>query len=340
MQVKKCLVLISGGLDSMLAAKLLIEQGIHVEGINFFTGFSGENPNLIENQAAVKLHSARWVAEQLAIKLHLIDVVNDFKCVLFNPRFGYGANLNPCLDCKIFMVKKAFAYLQQNGFDFLVTGEVLGQRPMSQRKDTLPIVAKDTEDLLLRPLSAKLLAPTLPEREGWVDRKLLCDFNGRTRKPQIALAKKFGFQGFPQPAGGCELTDPVFARRLKDLWQHRPSKEYSLDDIALLKTARHLRPRDNFKLIIGRDESDNIKLQKYQAQHISLLCVSYPGPIVLIDGTVSDDDINLAARLTAYFGKGRHDNAVLIKIKKPDAEEYNLTVKPISEQELLKNWYI
>jgi tRNA U34 2-thiouridine synthase MnmA/TrmU len=205
---RKAVALISGGLDSLLAAKVIQEQGIHVEGINFYTGFCVEGHTHAirkRDQKKEKRHNALWVAEQLGIKLHIVDIVEEYKDIVFNPKHGYGANLNPCLDCKIFMVQKALEWIRNKSFDFIITGEVIGQRPMSQRKDTMPVVAHESgaEDLLMRPLCAKNLPESLPEREGWVDRERLYDFSGRSRKPQMALAREFGFEDFAQPAGGC-----------------------------------------------------------------------------------------------------------------------------------------
>ena len=186
----------------MLAAKVVMDQGVELEGVNFFTGFcvEGHTHAIREKQRAQpKRNNALWVAEQLGIKLHIIDVIEEYKDVLLNPRHGYGANLNPCLDCKVFMVRKAMAlgltgedgFMAAHELDFIVTGEVIGQRPKSQRKTTMPVIASESgaDDLLLRPLSAKLLPATLPEREGWVDREALFAFHGRNRKPQIALAE-------------------------------------------------------------------------------------------------------------------------------------------------------
>ena len=225
----KALSLISGGLDSLLATKVVQEQGVHVEGINFFTGFCVEGHTHAirqKDRARPKRNNALWVAEQLGIRLHIADIVDEYKQVVFNPRYGYGANLNPCLDCKIFMVRKAREWIERHGFDFVITGEVVGQRPKSQRKDTMPIVQHDSgiEDRLLRPLSARNLPQTLPERMGWVDRNRLYGFSGRSRKPQMALAERFGFEDYAQPAGGCcFLTDESYAVKLRDLWQaHGP----------------------------------------------------------------------------------------------------------------------
>ena len=216
---RKAVALISGGLDSMLAAKTILEQGVHVEGINFFTGFCVEGHTHAireKDKTRVKRNNSLWVAEQLGIKLHIVDVIEEYKNVLINPKHGYGQHLNPCLDCKIFMVNKAKQWIVENGFDFIITGEVIGQRPMSQRKSTMPIISKQSgaDDLLLRPLCAKNLPETLPEREGWVDREKLHAITGRSRKSQITMAKDWGFDDYAQPAGGCcFLTDKSYAAK-------------------------------------------------------------------------------------------------------------------------------
>jgi len=278
---KKAVALISGGLDSLLAAKLIQDQGILVEGINFFTGFCVEGHTHAirkKDRDKVKRNNALWVAEQLGIKLHIIDIVEEYKDVVINPKHGYGANLNPCLDCKIFMVQKAHEWLRQNDFDFIITGEVMGQRPMSQRKKTLPVVSAESgaEDLLLRPLCAKNLPETRPEKEGWVDRALLHSITGRSRKPQMALAQQFGFEDYAQPAGGCcFLTDQNYAVKLQDLWDNRGHKTYELDDIMLLKVGRHIRPCKAFKLIIAREEGETRFLSGYKKQFQSIKTVSH-----------------------------------------------------------------
>ena len=197
MTQRKAVALISGGLDSMLATRTIQNQGIHVEGINFFTGFcvEGHTHAIRKSHASKpKRNNALWVAEQLGIQLHIIDIVEEYKQVLLNPKHGYGQNLNPCLDCKVFMVGKAREWMEENGFDFIITGEVIGQRPKSQRAFTMPIIARESqaEDRLLRPLCAKHLLPTLPEREGWIDRDKLHDFSGRSRKPPLQKPDKLG----------------------------------------------------------------------------------------------------------------------------------------------------
>lgn len=345
-EAHKAVALISGGLDSMLAARLLIDQGIHVEGLNFFTGFCVEgHTHAIRKQHRdrPKRNNALWSAEQLGIKLHFIEVIDEYKQVVINPKHGYGAHLNPCLDCKGFMVGKARAWMEANGFDFIITGEVIGQRPNSQRRDTMPVVARESGafDRLLRPLSAKLLPPTLPEREGWVDRERLLGISGRSRKAQIELAANYGFHDYAQPAGGCcFLTDENYTRRLSDLWGSRGSKDYELDDIMLLKVGRHLRPREHFKLIVGREEGENRFLSGYRKSYIHLESTSHDGPVVLIDGDVDVDDLELAARITARFGQGRGAESVTVAITDPSGARRQIDVRPLKPEEIPSSWYL
>ncbi|VAX10433.1 tRNA (5-methylaminomethyl-2-thiouridylate)-methyltransferase [hydrothermal vent metagenome] len=342
----KAAALVSGGLDSMLAAKAIQEQGIHVEGLNFFTGFCVEGHTHAirkKDQAKPKRNNALWVAEQLGMKLHFVDVIEEYKEILFNPKHGYGANLNPCLDCKIFMVEKAYEWISENGFDFIITGEVIGQRPMSQRKDTMPVIANESGagDLLLRPLCAKNLPATKPEQEGWVDREALFDFSGRTRKPQMALAKQYGFEDYAQPAGGCcFLTDAQYAVKLADLWKSRGSKDYELDDIMLLKVGRHLRIRPGFKVIISREEGEGKFLQGYKSRYLSLKTVSHAGPLALIDGEVEPAELELAARLVARYSQGRSAEQVELEIRERDGKTRTLVVAPLPPHEVQKGWIL
>jgi len=343
---RKAIALISGGLDSMLAARVILEQGVHVEGINFYTGFCVEGHTHAirrEHRDKPKRNNALWVAEQLGIKLHIVDVIEEYKDVVINPRHGYGSYLNPCLDCKGFMVRKAREWMEQHGFDFIITGEVVGQRPMSQRRDTMPVVARESGafDRLLRPLSARILPPTLPEREGWVDRQKLLDFNGRNRKPQMALAASYGFKDYAQPAGGCcFLVNPHYSQKLADLWQTRGEKRYDFDDIMLLKVGRHLRPRPHFKLIVARDEGENQFLHGYRRRFTHLHATSHVGPLVLADGTLADEDLELAARLTARFGKGRGATSVRVAVTTAAGATRELEVTPLDAHEIPADWYL
>lgn len=345
-QQRKAVALVSGGLDSMLAVKVMLEQGIHVEGINFFTGFCVEGHTHAirkKDQAKPKRNNALWVAEQLGIKLHIVDIVEEYKDVLLKPKHGYGANMNPCLDCKIFMVHKALEWAEKKGFDFIITGEVVGQRPMSQRKDTMPIVAHESgaEDRLLRPLSAQNLPPTLPEREGWVDREKMYGFSGRNRKPQMALAREFGFEEWATPAGGCcFLTDEAYSRKLVDLWQGRGNREYTMDDIMLLKVGRHIRPAPNYKVIISREEGENNFLSGYKKIYTHLFVTSHAGPLALIDGEPSEEDLQLAARIVARYGKGRNAEQVTVEIHWPNGESREVQVVPIPPQQVKEEWMV
>jgi hypothetical protein len=222
----KALVLLSGGLDSILAVKLLLEQGIEVEAVNFRTNFCGPS-------------KARAAAEMLGVKLREVNIRQEFLPILKNPQHGYGSGLNPCIDCHGLMLKKAGEIMRAEGFDLIATGEVLGERPMSQHKQALDIVEKDADlkGYLLRPLSAKLLAPTLAEQDGRVEREKLLDISGRSRKPQMALAAQYGIKEYPTPAGGCALTQKDFAGRLKDLMANKP--DFTPEDVDLVAVGRH-----------------------------------------------------------------------------------------------------
>ena len=345
-QPRKAVALISGGLDSMLAAKVVQAQGVRVEGLNFFTGFCVEgHTHAIRNQdrAKPKRNNALWVAEQLGIKLHFVDVVEEYKSIVLNPKHGYGANLNPCLDCKGFMVGRANEWRLERGFDFIITGEVVGQRPKSQRRDTMPVVARESGagDRLLRPLCAKRLEPTLPEREGWVDRERLHGFHGRSRKPQMALAAEFGFTDYAQPAGGCcFLTNRQYASKLSDLWESRGRRDYDLDDIMLLKVGRHIRPRPHFKVIVGREEGENRYLRGYRKRFTHLTTVSHPGPLTLVDGAGGEADLLLAARMTARFSQGRDAERVTVEIVELGAESRTVEVAPLHPDAIPPGWYV
>jgi len=345
-QQRRALALISGGLDSLLATRTVQEQGVHVEGINFYTGFCVEGHTHAirkKDRNRSKRNNALWVAEQLGIKLHIADIVDEYKQLVFNPQYGYGANLNPCLDCKIFMVRKAREWIDANGFDFVITGEVVGQRPKSQRSETMPIVQHDSGigDRLLRPLCAKYLPPTLPERQGWVDREELHGFSGRGRKLQIALAAQYGFEDYAQPAGGCcFLTDHSYSAKLQDLWRARGKREYDLDDIMLLKVGRHVRPAAHFKLIIAREEGEGNFLAGYRKQYPSLKTTSHGGPLALLDGTPTTQDIELAARIIGRYSQGRDATEIVLEYRTAAGAVSELCVTPMSPDELPRHWLI
>ncbi|MBA2709490.1 MAG: tRNA (5-methylaminomethyl-2-thiouridylate)-methyltransferase [Tatlockia sp.] len=343
----KAVALISGGLDSMLAVKVVQAQGIHVEGINFYTGFchSGHTSAIRNRKDSAKplRNDALWVAEQLGIQLHIIDIVEPYKAILLKPRHGFGRNVNPCLDCKIFMVQQAHQWMLENDFDFIITGEVIGQRPKSQLSRTMPIIANESgaEDRLLRPLCAKLLPETLPEREGWVKRELLHDFSGRSRKPQLGLATSMNIDEFAQPAGGCcVLTDENYTRRLQDMWKNRNSRHYDLEDIILLKAGRHLRLAPHYKMIIARDEAESNFLTGYRKQFIHMQAAKHRGPIILIEGEPGADDLLTCAKIAGRFCSGNKEAEVSINLHHLDGRSEELSVIPMPAEEVKQEWYL
>ncbi|MFH1678095.1 MAG: tRNA 4-thiouridine(8) synthase ThiI [Candidatus Omnitrophota bacterium] len=243
---KRAVVLISGGLDSALAAKVINLQGVEVFGLAFITPFM--HPRIEE------------LGQNMGIQIRTIDVSSEYLDIIKNPRFGFGKNLNPCIDCHIFMLKKAKEIMPEYKADFVISGEVLGQWPMSQNRAALKKIEAESglAGLLLRPLSALLLSKTIPEQEGWVERDRLLGFSGRSRKPQMELVNQLGLKGFSQPAGGCLLTDAGFSKRLRDLMIYQ--REFNLDDVRLLKTGRHFRLSAQAKLILGRNREENQRL--------------------------------------------------------------------------------
>jgi tRNA U34 2-thiouridine synthase MnmA/TrmU len=298
---RKAIVLFSGGLDSMLAARLMMELGVEVVCVNYYIEFAvcGGGPT-----AAIK------AAEMLGAPLKVFDITAEYLEVFKNPKHGYGANINPCIDCKIFMLKKARAYMDEVGASFLVTGEVLGERPMSQRRDALNIIEKQAgvRALVLRPLTAKNLPPTIPETEGLVDREKLLDIRGRGRKPQMELAAKFGIKEYPQPSGGCLLTDPGFTKRVRDLMAHG---DLTLESLRLLKVGRHFRLSDKAKLVIGRDKKENEELQKLiRDGDISFRLMDHQGPFSILRGDSDDDMVRYAAGVVAQHTKFRNERAL------------------------------
>ena len=241
------------------------------------------------------------------------------------------------------MVKKAKQWMEEHEFDFIITGEVMGQRPMSQRKETMPIVQAESgaDDLLLRPLCAKHLPETKAEKEGWVDREKLLDFSGRTRKPQMALAKKYGFEDYATPAGGCcFLTDKKYSDKLVDMWQSRGNREYELDDLMMLKVGRHIRPNPRFKMIIAREEGEVKFLEGYRNQYANLYPISCNGPIALIDGEPNQEDLKIAAKILARYSQGREQDSVDIEVKLTVGVAQKFSVKPLGVDEIPKAWFV
>jgi len=326
----KAIALLSGGLDSTLAAKIVLDLGIELEALNFLTVFctcTTRGETCLASQKAV---------DALGIPLKVLNVSEEYLHVVKNPKHGYGSNMNPCIDCRIFMLKKAKAYMEETGASFIVTGEVLGERPMSQRRDSMRLIEKEAglDGFIVRPLSAKLLPASIPEKEGWVDREKLLKIQGRSRKPQIQLADHYGIRDYPCPAGGCLLTDPGFAKRMKDLILHHPG--FSLNDVHLLKSGRHFRLSPNLKLVVGRNEEENQKIQTFSEEgDILLRLFRFPGPLSLLRGEAGEEEIEKAAAITARYSKAKDLKEVEVVCKKAKEDgERSFFASPLSEKEI------
>ena len=315
----KALAIFSGGLDSMLASCIIRAQGIDVLALFFETPF-------FSSRRAVKS------ASLLDLSLKVIDITKAYFSVLKNPRYGYGSHMNPCIDCHAFMIRNAGELLQQEDAKFIITGEVLGQRPMSQNRKALSIVAKESgfDGLVLRPLSAKLLPETIPEKMGWVDRKRLYGLSGRSRKPQMKLAKEFNIKDYPTPAGGCLLTDEVFSRRLKDLLSFDPDP--SINRIELLKVGRHFRAPTGCKIIVGRNKQENRVIESLaDEEDVIVKTLSVPGPTVLVSGEVRDDILELAGSIAVSYSDAKDDTEMKVRITKGN-DEWKLYAKGTSKE--------
>lgn len=300
----KAIGLVSGGLDSSIAVALVRSQGIEVLALQFVSPFFGRKGFL------------PGIMEKLGAEFREVPVGEEYLDIVKHPRFGYGKNLNPCIDCKIFMLRRAKAIMEEEGASFVFTGEVVGQRPKSQMRNTLRLIEKESglTGLLLRPLSAKLLPPTIPEMEGWVNREELLGIAGRGRKEQFALAKRFGIEEYTSPAGGCLLTDPLFCERLRDLMEHGP---FTFTEIELLKLGRHFRFHPAYKLVVGRDEKENkLLLSLAHSKDLLFFPRGGKGPIGLGRGTARPEDVYLSAQIIAFYTKnGLEKTPVLVREK-------------------------
>jgi tRNA-specific 2-thiouridylase len=309
MQVK-AISLLSGGLDSTLATLLVVRQGVPVVAVKFVTAFGCD-----AGEGSSCGFDASSLASRFGFELKLCPMGEEYVEMVKAPAHGWGKNMNPCVDCRIMMLRWGRELMQETGAGFLVTGEVLDQRPMSQNRPMLGEVERETglEGLLLRPLSAKLLPPTIPEQRGWVDRERLLDISGRSRKRQLELAREFGLttEEFGQPAGGCLLTDPGFSTRLRDLWDHDPAA--GITDIQLLKLGRHFRIDGTNKVVVGRNESENDAIEALRRTgDVLLKPKDVPGPSVILRGHPDAARVLLAAALTRRYSDGKAGGAVLV----------------------------
>lgn len=284
----------------MLSAALISSLGIEVQPVFFSTPFFTPD-------------KAKESADHINLPLKVVDITDRHFQLLREPNHGFGGNMNPCIDCHALMIRIAGEMFPEEKADFIISGEVLGQRPMSQNRGSLSIVETESgmKGLILRPLSAKLLPPTTPELKGWVDRDKLLSISGRSRKPQMSLAKKYNISQYPSPAGGCLLTDKVFSRRLKDLLEN--NLELERNQVELLKLGRHFRISPETKIIVGRNKQENDRILELAGENNCLLHTkNIPGPVVAVLGKKSDEIEMLASTITASYSDAREEAAEIV----------------------------
>ncbi|NLW60703.1 MAG: hypothetical protein GX073_10240 [Firmicutes bacterium] len=327
----KALALFSGGLDSLLAIKLIQEAGVEVEAVNFL------QPFLTPAEEEKRLAHLQKLIAQLGVKLHIVRLGEDYLRILESPKHGYGKAANPCLDCHIFFLRKAGEMMDALGAAFLVTGEVVGQRPKSQYRGAFPKIDEETglAGLIVRPLSARLLPPTIPEEKGWISLDHCPSIQGRQRKIQLELAAKYGLE-YEAPAGGCLLTNVEYGRKVKDLI--KADGHLTVDGLRLLRIGRHFRLSPHFKAIVGRNLRENRTLFRYfyQQRHTEgvylLKALGAPGPLTLGLGKPTADDLKTLARITARYSDHPWTTPVTVKILASGQEHHRTTVSVAKEQ--------
>jgi len=321
--------LFSGGLDSCLAVLLMLRQNIRVTALTFATHF-GCDP---ADRSSCS-HDPYPTAEKFGFEVKLMHLGQEFVDIVAKPKFGYGRNMNPCVDCRILMLSTAREYMEMVGADFVITGEVVGQRPFSQMRDKMNLTMREAglKGRLLRPLSAKLLEPTIPEIEGLVDREQLEDISGRSRHRQMELAQQYGLEDYPSPAGGCLLTDPDYSRKLKDLLDHQSAVTFS--DLNLLRAGRHFRFSPQTKIIVGRNKTDNEKIMSC-ADAGDMICeaVDTGSPITLVRGETSENVLAAACSLTARYCDRKNEPEVVVTWSR-DSRSGTIVVRPATEKAL------
>ncbi len=323
----KAVALFSGGLDSTLAMKLIIDQGVDVIALNINTGFGSTKDRLehMQNMCA-----------QVGAELKIVDIESEFlQDVLFDPKHGYGKNFNPCIDCHAKMFAVAKRVMEAEGASFLISGEVLGQRPMSQNKDALQTVLNESncDGLLLRPLSAKALTPTIAEIEGWVDREKLEGITGRSRDRQLELVKEIGLEDFESPGGGCLLTDENFAKKMFDFIKY---DLFEVGDIPVMKFGRHLRLPDGAKLVVGRNKDENAHLQNIDNnKYYHIKTIALPGPHSLLSKSATEADKELAARIILTYCKTQENKTYTLSF-----DEEELKAVPFASRDEIKPYTI
>jgi len=329
----KAIALLSGGLDSTLAAALVRQVGIEVIGLYVETLFDTES---------MRAHHVATAAKQIGIPVRTLDLAEEQMDLVAHPKHGYGKGMNPCLDCRILMLKAAAQVMEEEGAHFVITGEVLGQRPMSQHRRSLELVAEESGlgDRLLRPLSANLLPDTLPVKEGWIRREDLLGLSGRSRQSQIALAKRLGIRDYPQPAGGCLLLAKAYTARLRDAFTHIGKDAMTREDFLLLRYGRHFRISDRVKVIVGRNERENEILEGFTSGRIRLEPRDVVGPLTLVEGDPSCADICLAASIAARYCDQYDGTPLAMKVVRPGEERIINVVALDAEDPRLSFWRI
>jgi hypothetical protein len=322
----KCILLYSGGLDSLIAGKILIDQGIEVLGLHCILPYFP--PDMDPDQLKESIN-----AKQIGLNLIHYRCGEEYISMLKNPLHGYGKQINPCIDCKIFFINKAAEMMLETGADFVATGEVVGQRPMSQHKNTLIHIENSTlKGRLLRPLSAKLLNPTIPEIEGILDREKLYDISGRGRTRQIELAASLGIKDFSSPAGGCLFTDAFIAARIKDLMKYNP--DFKQQDLYLLKIGRHFRINTDLKIIVTKNQNESIEIDKYEHDSDYFFRPGFSGPSVLVKGLMKEEDINTINSIMCRYGKPSAEENKITIFKENNIYREIECIEPVSDNEL------
>ena len=325
----RALALFSGGLDSMISIKLITDQGVKVTALHIDVGFgsSKDNSAILESRA-----------KMVGADFEIIDAKDNFvKNILFNPKYGYGKHFNPCIDCHANMFRIALKLLEKYDASFVITGEVIGQRPMSQRSDAIKNVTKLAGDeeggLILRPLSAKLMEPTIPEIKGWVDREKLLGISGRNREVQLSLAKSYGFSEFESPGGGCLLTQEVMATKIKE---HLKYEEFIVEDIEVLKHGRHFRLPNGAKLVVGRNKEDNEYISKIDnPKYIFAKALNISGPLSLINKDANEGDKLLASKIILTYTKTKPHEKGVVKLG-----EESFEATPFESKDEVREYFV
>jgi tRNA-specific 2-thiouridylase len=331
--------IVSGGLDSALAVALIKRQGLEILGLHFFNGFSPnamrkevEGPEALESFLDDK---AAALTESLGIPVEMVDISGEYLELLLSPEHGYGSQVNPCIDCRIDMLRRAARRMRSEGAEFVFTGEVLGQRPMSQHRGAMNTVERESglRGRLVRPLSAKLLPETIPERDGLLDRSLLLDIQGRSRKRQIALADEYGITGYSQPAGGCVLTDENYGRKFREMIERDGASVLSRRMSVLLAIGRHFRLEGGARVVVGRNRTENHYIERSFPSEWLAVPVECPGPTTLVLGEVAREDLETAAAFTARYSDCKREGSVRIRIAR-EGEELLVDAPPAADGEL------